>query len=77
MAAVANLQHGQVILATQAGVFLNTAALAKSRFAHVFSAVKGLDERAQVCVCVSVCVSVCVCVFVCMCVYRNRSAQGV
>jgi hypothetical protein len=47
MAAGGDLKQGQVILKTPASVFLNTGALAKSRFAHVFRAVQGLDERAQ------------------------------
>ena len=47
MAAGGDLKQGQIILTTPASVFLNTGALEKSRFAHVFRAVQGLDERAQ------------------------------
>lgn len=47
MAAGSDMKQGQIIITTPARVFLNTGALAESRFAHVFRAVQGLDERAQ------------------------------
>ena len=48
MAAKVDLKAESVILTTPAAAFLNTESLDKSRFAHVFRSVKGLDEKAQV-----------------------------
>jgi len=47
LAASRDLEAGENVIRTPFHLFLNTEDVATSRFAHVFNAVRGLDERAS------------------------------